>query len=282
MAVTRDIVMTCCRDEEDVIETFIRFYLEAGFDAVHIIDNGSHDRTPDIVESLIAEGLAVTFEVDDRVGYERYLTTWFRTIGERLLARWLFFLDCDEFILFPCPAKQYLDRLPEGTNRLRVQQKEVYPSPSSAVASGKGDFLLSRRIERHFNDTTKDYVRFHPEARVYGGKHRIDIPGPRTVRATDIFIRHYKYRTPEQAAQKERNRCTVQRIYSDPDLTSISAFGLERARDWIEYCRAAAARNEWRSSFDADAAEDHEMADWAVAFLNRTRNGSRLSKEKER
>lgn len=265
----RDIVMTCCRDEGDIIETFIRFYLEAGFNGVHVIDNGSVDRTPEILEELIAEGLPLTTEHDDHLGYERHLTAWFQCTGIRFSPRWLFFLDCDEFILFPCPVTVYLDGLAPDVNRLRLKQKEVYPARS--LSRGPSHFLLSRRIERDFNDTTKDVTRFYPDARVYGGKHRIDVPQARTLCPDDLFIRHYKYRTEEQAARKESNRCASDLTYSDADLQAISAFELERTKEWIQYCRESALKGGWRESFapETDAIEDHAMADWAQAFFSR-------------
>lgn len=265
----RDIVMTCCRDECDIVETFVRFYLEVGFDGVHVIDNGSLDRTPGILEELIAERLPVTTEHDGHLGYERRLTDWFVRTGKRFSPRWLFFLDCDEFILFPSPVKDYLNGLPPDVNRLRLKQKEVYPGTS--LSGGPLHFLLSRRIERQFNDTTKDVTRFYPDARVYGGKHRIDVPQASTLCPDDLFIRHYKYRTEAQAARKESNRCAAELTYSDTDLQAISAFELERTRDWIRYCRQAALEGRWRESFapETDAIDDHAMADWAEAFFSR-------------
>jgi glycosyltransferase involved in cell wall biosynthesis len=262
--------MTCCRDEADIIETFVRFYLECGFDGVHVIDNGSSDRSRDILAELIEEGLPVTIEFDDHLGYERRLTAWFRSTGEHHSPRWLFFLDCDEFILFPCPAKAYLAGLPPGISRLRLKQKEVYPIQESTGQSSH--FLLSRRIERDFNDTTKDVTLFHRCARVYGGKHRVNIPQSRTLCPDDIFIRHYKYRSEAQAALKERNRCEADLTYSDADLRAISAFGLKRTKAWIQYCRQAALEGRWRDSFapNIDAVDDHAMADWAQSFLSRS------------
>jgi hypothetical protein len=259
-----DAVLTCCRDEEDVIATFVLYYLDAGFDAVHVIDNGSIDGTVPLIEQMIDDGYPVTFERDDRLGYERYLTEWFRSAGRRLKPRWLFFLDCDEFICFPCHVREWLDGLPENVNHLTLRQLEVYPSP---VAT---HFLLSEHCERSFNDTTKDVVRFHPEARVYGGKHRIDVPGARKLCVTDTFIRHYKYRSMPQAERKERNRMAAKRVYSDADLAEISATGVLPAREWIAYCERAAAEGRWRDSFHpAQFSRDTAMAKRAQSVLRR-------------
>lgn len=262
-----DAVLTCCRDEEDIIATFVLFYLDLGFDAVHVVDNGSVDRTTDVVEGLMRAGLPVTLQRDDRLGYERHLTEWFRDAGRRLNPRWLFFLDCDEFILLPRPAREWLDALPSGVNRLTTRQREVYPAPETTTPA---HFLLSRRWEPHFNDTTKDFVRFHPDAVVYGGKHVIDIPDARSMCPTDAFIRHYKYRSLDQARRKEENRLAAKGVYSDEDLTRISSTGVGPAREWIEHCQRFAAEEWWRDSFDpAESVEDHAMADWAAGFLRR-------------
>jgi glycosyltransferase involved in cell wall biosynthesis len=267
--VASDAVLTCCRDEEDIIATFVLFYLDLGFDAVHVVDNGSTDRTVEVVRKIIAAGLPVTLQVDNRLGYERHLTEWFHAAGERLTSRWLFFLDCDEFILLPQHARTWLDALPPEVNHLTIRQRELYPAPEDA-----GHFLLSRRMELAFNDTTKDVVRFHPDARVYGGKHRIDIPNPRPLCVTDAFIRHYKYRNASQARQKEQNRLAAKRVYSEADLALISATGIAPAREWIEHCERAAVEERWRHSFHpAESVEDHAMAGWAVSFLRRVGHG---------
>lgn len=265
-----DVVLTCVRDEEDVVGVFVQFYLAMGFDAVHVVDNGSADRTVEVVESLAAAGLPVTLQIDARRGYERYLTEWYRDAGERLRPRWLFFLDCDEFVLFPRgAAKPFLDALPPDVNRLQLEQKEMYPA--TPPDPRPGGFLLSRSSEPRFNETTKDVTRWDPAAVVRGGKHRIDLPAPVDAACGDAFIRHYKYRSDAQARRKEAIRVSEQRAYSDADLARISAFGVESARAWIAACREGFAREGWRASLDgtAPAADDPVMAEWAASFLPR-------------
>lgn len=263
----RDIVLVCCRDEEDIIGVFIQHYLAAGFDAVHVIDNGSVDGTVRQVKALAAAGLPVELEIDPRDGYERHLTEWFRAAGERYQPRWLFFLDCDEFILFPSHAKKYLEALPREVNRLRVRQKEMYPAATRDPRPGA--FLLSRRSEPHFNDTMKDLAQWDPGAVIFGGKHRIDLPRAVTCEPDDLFIRHYKYRSPQQARRKEKNRVAVARLYSDEDLTRITAFGLQVSRAWIRYGEESLREQRWKESFspEAQASDDPFMADYAATFL---------------
>lgn len=264
---TLDMVLTTCRDEQDIVGTFVQYYVAAGFDRIQVIDNGSHDGTAACVRRLAAAGLPVDLTLDPRDGYERYLTEWFRAAGASCQPRWLFFLDCDEFILFPGSAKAWLDALPSDINRLRLRQKEIYPDAISTAYPGS--FLLSTRAEPAFNDTTKDVVRWHPDARVFAGKHRIDRPAAVTCTPDDVFIRHYKYRSPQQARAKEQNRVAVQRQYSDQELARLTAFSVEMSRAWFIWCAESFAAGRWRDSFSPDmpAMDDPAMAAHAVALL---------------
>jgi len=264
-----DIVLACCRDEADIIETFVLYYLEMGFDEVYIFDNGSVDGTGKILEELATSGLPVFAERDPRLGYERFLTDYYLSAGRRAGARWVFFVDCDEFILFPGPAKNYLDALPSWVNCLRLRQKEMYPRLNEP--SGQGEFLLSTRSQVGFNDTTKDVSRFDPKAKVHAGKHLISFSDRRAMCPDDIFIRHYKYRTLDQARRKELNRVQSHSSYSDEEIMRLSAFGLDRTRRWFETCRDELATEAWRSRFSLEmpATEDLELAAWAAGFLER-------------
>src|SRR4051794_29768047 len=112
----KDVVVCCCRDEEDLIETFIAFYLKMGFDAVFVVDNGSTDRTCDLVDEIARVDQRVFLRRDPRIGYERFLGEYYGWAGAVSQPRWIFFLDCDEFILFPGGVKQSLAKLDPAVN----------------------------------------------------------------------------------------------------------------------------------------------------------------------
>lgn len=264
----RDIVLTCCRDEVDVIETFIRFHLAMGFDAVYVVDNGSIDGTVERVERLVAQGFPVILRRDHRLGYERHLTEYFSWAGEDARPRWIFFLDADEFILFPEGSRTFLDALDERTTCLRIRTREMYPFPGDDRRRNH-HFLLSTRVGAGFVDVTKDIARWVRGAEVRSGKHRIDFAS-RVVRdAGDIFIRHYKYRSPDQARRKEANRVQSESTYTDTELLQFSAFDLATTRDWISHCQREAEAEGWKSWFNADlpCEQDDDLARWATTFL---------------
>jgi hypothetical protein len=245
----KDIILTVVRDEEDVIATFIRFYLAQGFDEVHIVDNGSIDGTRDQIHQLQQAGWPVALQEDARSGYERFLTDHFHRVGQLVRPRWLFFLDCDEFVLFPGGAKEYLNWLPAEVNCLRLRQREMFPLPEEASGSPPWAFLQADRTEPQFNDTTKDVTRYTADARVFAGKHRIEQQGQQVYAPDDLYIRHYKYRSMSQARRKERNRLADQEGYQRADLEKMSCFGAEKTLAWFALCRENAGREAWRESF---------------------------------
>lgn len=261
------VVMTICRDEVDIISTFVRFYLAQGFDLIAVVDNGSTDGTPEAVAALAATGLPVRLWLDARIGYERYLTEHFHMVGQATEADWLFFLDADEFILFPRPAREYLSALPNNVDCLTLGQKEMYPSPN-AHAEPAG-FLLTTRAEPRLNDTTKDMARYRRDARVFAGKHRVDFENATRSMPDDIVIRHYKYRSLNQAQRKEENRVQAHASYSDEDLAAISAFGVAQSRGWIDFCRAQRQLEAWRDRFAGEVpwVHDDALSRWAQAHL---------------
>jgi glycosyltransferase involved in cell wall biosynthesis len=261
-------VLCCCRDEEDIIGAFIEFYLEMGFDAVYIVDNGSSDRTSDIVNCMIRAKKPIHLLHDPRLGFERFLREYYLWAGEEN-TRWVFFLDCDEFILLPHGAKRYFASLNPRVNCLRLRQREMYPILPHL--NHKHEFLLSTRSAADFDETTKDISRFTVDARIYGGKHLIDFPNKNIIMPEDIYIRHYKYRSIEQARKKEINRVQSHSSYSDQELADISAFGFDVSSHWRQFCRKFQQSEGWRDRFtySISSTEDCEMADWAVRFLQR-------------
>ena len=264
----RDIILVCCKDEEDVIDSFIYFYLAMGFDAIYIVNNGSDDRTTKILSQVISTGLPVKVMYDNRLGQERFLTEYYHWASEDEDTRWVFFLDSDEFIFFPNGCKHYLDSLDQNINCLRFNQKEMYPLANQPV--GGSQFLLSTHAQPDFEVTTKDVSKYRQDAFVYGGKHLIEFSGKVTITPTDLHIRHFKYRSLEQAARKELNRVRAQSTYTDQEMKGFCAFGLEVAQQWVEYCRTYQKNQGWLSNFTEQIpwVEDTELANWAVGFLS--------------
>lgn len=120
------------RDEEDIVEQNICFHLNSGVDFVVAIDNGSIDKTPEILRKYKKKGL-LDFEIVEEHTYEQ--SKWVSIMAKRAVsehgATHLFHCDADEF-WFPDDGdlKRILPRENEVfyislINYLPPQDKEV-------------------------------------------------------------------------------------------------------------------------------------------------------------
>ena len=95
------LVMTLkVRDEEDVIEDNLRFHHALGVDFFIVTDNGSVDRTPEILARYADAGLAhvIREETSDLRAHEVHWTTEMaRLAATEFGADWVFHGDADEF-----------------------------------------------------------------------------------------------------------------------------------------------------------------------------------------
>lgn len=95
----RLIGVTFVRNEADIVEAFVRHNLTV-LDAMVIVDHISLEATPDILRSLVAEGLPVFMGHENSAEWDQQM------LGNRLLrhvfatsdADWIFLLDADEFL----------------------------------------------------------------------------------------------------------------------------------------------------------------------------------------
>lgn len=262
-----DIVLTVCRDEADIIEAFIRFHLDMGFDKIYAVDNGSTDGTDLILQRLADEGLPLTWKRDARTGYDLHLSEHYHWAGSEAKPRWLFFLDVDEYVYFPNGSKDYLGSVPDEVTALRLLQRQMYQQTLEPVEHDPWFFLRTPAAGTTFDDEPSKLVtRYDPDARVYGGKHLIEGPTLCEVIPDDLYIRHFKYRSAAQARSKERNRVESESVFTDNDIQQLSAFTWQETKEWMRQCRDMADREEWRSWFSPERslAFDDVLARWTA------------------
>jgi len=95
----RIVGVTVVRNEEDIVEATIRSNLGA-LDALVVVDHGSTDATPEVLASLVAEGLPLEVSRDDSLEYRSSEMT--TRLVRAALARGADLcmpLDADEFLL---------------------------------------------------------------------------------------------------------------------------------------------------------------------------------------
>lgn len=95
----RSVCFSMVKNEEDIIESFVRHTLSQ-VDHLYIADNLSTDGTRDILDALVAEGLPLTLSTDPSQAMEQNvkMTSMYRRCSETKDFDFAFFLDADEFL----------------------------------------------------------------------------------------------------------------------------------------------------------------------------------------
>jgi hypothetical protein len=94
------VAITMARNEEDIIEAFVRYH--AGlFDLMLVIDHSSVDRTPEILRKLERDGLPVRTKSEPSVVQRQWqvTTALMREASREHEADWVVPLDADEFLV---------------------------------------------------------------------------------------------------------------------------------------------------------------------------------------
>lgn len=101
---TRIVAVGTVRNEEDILEAFVRHTLRFA-DALHLVDHLSTDRTPAILSALQAEGLPLEVTRHESAAQmQEVLVTRLARAAFREGADWVVPLDADEFVEAPDPA----------------------------------------------------------------------------------------------------------------------------------------------------------------------------------
>ncbi|CAM2801832.1 glycosyltransferase family 2 protein [Rariglobus hedericola] len=153
--------VTCAKNEEDIIEAFVRhnlFYLQK----LIVLDHGSTDSTSSILSRLVAEGLPLVVENDPSLGKfqaEKMTRLMHLAVNEHG-ADWVLLLDADELIR--CDGDHL--PLPEAGNStgfLKVgwQTYQVRPSDDPSVINPV-ERIQHRLAEEPYEHDTLDKRRY--------------------------------------------------------------------------------------------------------------------------
>lgn len=256
-----DIVMACCRDEADIIEPFIDFYLDQGFDRVCLVDNGSRDETLRRIERH-GRVSAVLVHQDPRPGYDMRLLEYLR-LFEPLASRWIFFIDVDEFVVIPGGIKKFAAELPPDANALALPTVEMVPEPGVPA-------LAAIRRQATFPDETKMVWKAGAVDYISCGRHAIRGRDIRVHRDPRLYIRHYHTRSAAQFRRKLLNRIeteeAIQRVPGAAD--ALSAYPVELRAEWIAETRQLLESDGWSRErarlADLPAVEERAVRDWYI------------------
>lgn len=197
------------KNEADIIEPFCRYNVQF-FDLMIVIDNGSVDRTREIVLALGREGLPIVLADDHEFAFRQgeRMTRAFRNLCRIVQPDFVMFLDADEFVR--CANRQefveHLAIIPERGCGLVAWAS--YVCPPSPPDSRNPLRYMTRRLKSETRVFCKVIIRV-PGARystisIAEGNHSISSSQGRIehVNLAGMTIAHFPLRSPEQLATK--------------------------------------------------------------------------------
>jgi hypothetical protein len=194
------------RDEEDILDSNIKYHLDQGVDHVIVTDNRSVDGTPDIIDTYVRMGVATyVHEADDNHSQSKWVTRMAKMAHERFQKGWVIHCDADEFWV------------PERASDLKQYfSKRLL---SNVVAGRRHDFICLEGLDAPFwqrmvwrktvslNSNggalpSKVGHRLHADAAVGNGNHKVTGIGRQRLHDKGLDILHFPLRSRAQYERK--------------------------------------------------------------------------------
>lgn len=203
----RVIMTLLVRDEEDIVESNIRYHLTQGVDLVIATDHRSRDSTRDILRHFENEGVVrLIVEESQEYAQNEWVTRMARIAHEEHGADWVVHSDADEF-WFPLHGDipEALAAVPEDIEVIRAERHDFVP------VDDDGTPLPSRmRYRKRVSLNSlgrplphKVAHRGHPAVSVAMGNHSVLEPEMKVEWEPARFeIMHFPMRTYEQFSRK--------------------------------------------------------------------------------
>ncbi|WP_010630782.1 glycosyltransferase family 2 protein [Sporolactobacillus vineae] len=198
------------KNEADIVESYIRYHLNI-FDGLVILDNGSTDRSLDIIRSLQSEGLPVYLDQDASLEYVQgdKTTELIKRTFDQFGPDFIFPLDVDEFLIAPEYSgnpRKLINNL--STAKVYYLEREYTYAP---VNLNENELFIPQRLT--FASPIKDYwpkvvvskkIMDAYSPSITGGNHDLifDKRNIRTQKLQSLKLRHFPYRSLEQLKSK--------------------------------------------------------------------------------
>ncbi|WP_298215312.1 glycosyltransferase family 2 protein [Acidocella sp.] len=201
---TRIVSFTRVLNEDDIIEAFVR-HNAAHVDEMLFLDNGSTDRTQEILRALREEGFPLKLFRNHAVSFDEVaINSWgYQMVSQVMAADWVAFLDADEFIATP-GSQPLPSLLPAGARAIRL------PLVNYGQVGGEdpAEPVVPWRLRWRFaGETGVDKVMARakiPHLIVGAGNHEVFEAGREVPAETiaGLSLAHYPRRDAWQAMQK--------------------------------------------------------------------------------
>jgi hypothetical protein len=210
------ISITMAKNEEDIIETFVRHNLQY-LDKMFIADNLSTDNTLVILNALKNDGMPIEILIDDEQAYHQgdKITKIYHTISRQYDISMVYLLDADEFIVGDiCSRKNNYNpgsvlllesytyivtdpdfKEPNILKRMQYRHEELNEETRHDISLISADRYKSMIV--HDSDKYKDY-------KVSMGSHQVMLNGKKFNNGWHDSLRlaHFPIRSKEQFLSK--------------------------------------------------------------------------------
>jgi hypothetical protein len=206
----RLVAVTRVLNEDDIIEAFVRHHAPL-LDHHLLLDNGSTDRTIEILRALKQEGARLTVLQNTSAAFaeSHYNTVLFNIAGRNLQADWVVYLDCDEFLderRVPGGLRARLAQMGPGNMCLELPLWNYSPMPDDDPSEP----IIPRRVRKRsteFAELGKLCIRGSLAGQgvlIGAGNHVAVWQGKMLAaqRAPDLPLAHYYRRSPWQQLTK--------------------------------------------------------------------------------
>ncbi|KGP91097.1 family 2 glycosyl transferase [Pontibacillus chungwhensis BH030062] len=198
------------KNEADIIESYIRYHLNI-FDGIVLQDNGSTDRTIEIIKLLQSENLPIYLLQDENLSYAQgeKTTKLIHYTFNKFEPEFIFPLDVDEFLISPnhsANPKEFINKL--SSSKICYLERELTYFP---IHLDEKESFVPARVT--YASPIKDYwpkvivskeiwEKYSPS--ITGGNHDLmfDKTGVQVEVLQDLKLLHYPYRSLEQIKSK--------------------------------------------------------------------------------
>jgi len=209
------------KNEEDILETNIRFHHAMGVDGFIVSSHNCTDRTDEILERLQKEGLVLA--ILKRTDLEHKLSAWVEEmifLARKFGARWVINADADEFYYSAQLDLKESIRRSEGANALWVDSIFLFPEDREDYLNSS--FWVTRPFQKFeaealgiqgdplFADfigsqgCTKVIHKTRGFKKIADGNHDINMHDRVKCHSADIRLYHYHIRSYEGWERKIR------------------------------------------------------------------------------
>jgi len=204
------VAISCVKNEEDIIETFIR-HTATFVDQIVILDNGSTDATLDILNSIKTENIALELLIDSSIGHFQWKRMNFLMDSyavNKYAGDWIIPLDADEFIVAEDKVS-FCDILSSHKSPVKLQLMTYVPHESDDRREINPALRIRHRLQKEAHPYYKvivpsDLLKKRPDVSLSQGNHNLVLNGKhlKAFLLDSVFLAHIPIRSPEQYASK--------------------------------------------------------------------------------